>query len=118
MHPCLQLLEQALDIGEVELQYLSSGQVDGVEELSERRFSLMDEAWECQSPDCLDEFREKFLAMQELQHRLSEAAVRLHEILRDELKKNRQESTRRHGYQQTSSLDLYSQVPMFMSRMG
>ena len=118
MHPCLQLLEQALDIGEVELQYLSSGQVDGVEELSERRFSLMDEAWECQSPDCLDEFREKFLAMQELQHRLSEAAVSLHEILRDELKKNRQESTRRHGYQQTSSLDLYSQVPMLMSRMG
>ena len=30
MHPSLQLLEQALDIGEVELQYLSSGQVDGV----------------------------------------------------------------------------------------
>ena len=118
MHPCIELLEQALNIGEMELEHLVAGQVDVVEVLSAKRFSLLDEAWECQSPDCLDEFREKFLAMQELQHRLSEAAVSLHEILRDELKKNRQESTRRHGYQQTSSLDLYSQVPMLMSRMG
>ena len=118
MHPCLELIEQALDIGELELQYLAAGQVDGVEELSARRFSLLDEAWERQSEDCLDEFREKFLAMQDLQVRLSEAAVRLHEVLRDELKKNRRENTRQHGYQQTSSLDLYNQVPLLMSRMG
>ena len=118
MHACLELLEQALDIGELELQYLTAGQVDGVEELSQRRFNLLDEAWERQSADCLDEFRDKFMAMQDLQVRLSDAAVRLHEVLRDELKKNRQENTRRHGYQQTSSLDLYNQVPILMSRMG
>ena len=118
MHACLELLEPALDIGELELQYLTAGQVDGVEELSERRFNLLDEAWDRQSEDCLDEFREKFIAMQDLQVRLSDAAVRLHEVLRDELKKNRQENTRRSSYQQTSSLDLYNQVPLLMSRMG
>ncbi len=118
MHPCLKLLEQALNIGEMELQYLAAGRVDGVEELSEKRFNLLDEAWERQSPDCLDEFRDKFLEMQTLQGKLSDAALDLHSILREELKKNRQENTRQHGYQQTSSLDLYSQVPMLMSRMG
>ena len=118
MHPCIELLEQALSLGELELEYLSAGQVDEVEELSARRFSLLDEAWERQSPDCLDEFREKFMQMQTLQGRLSREAVHLHALLRDELNKNRRESTRRHGYQQTSDTNLQNQVPMLMSRMG
>lgn len=118
MHPCLELLEQALSIGELELEYLAAGQVDGVEELSAQRFNLLDEAWECQSPDCLDEFREKFIQMQALQSRLSQEAVHLHGLLRNELNKSRQENTRQHGYQQTSSLDMRNQVPLLMSRMG
>lgn len=118
MHPCIELLEQALNIGEIELECLAAGQVEEVEELSEKRFSLLDEAWECQSPDCLDEFREKFLQMQALQSRLSEEAVHLHAILRDELNKSRRENTRQHGYQQTSDTSLHNQVPMLVSRMG
>ena len=118
MHPCIELLEQALNIGEMELEHLLAGQVDVVEVLSAKRFSLLDEAWECQSPDCLDEFREKFLRMQTLQQRLSQEAVRLHELLREELKKNHQENNRRQSYLQASSLDLHNQVPMLMSRMG
>ena len=118
MHPCIKLLEQALNIGEQELQYLAAGQFDEVEALSEKRFSLMDQAWERQSPDCLDEFKEKFIQMQELQGRLSREAVHLHSLLRDELNKNRRENTRQHGYQQTSSRDLYSQIPMLVSRMS
>jgi ABC-type uncharacterized transport system ATPase subunit len=118
MHPCIKLLEQALVIGELELEYLAAGEVDEVEELSEKRFSLLDEAWERQSPDCLDEFREKFLQMQELQHRLSQEAVQLHAILRNELKKSNQESARYQGYRQASELDMQSQTPMLMSRMG
>ena len=118
MHPCLELLEQALSLGEMELEHLVAGQVDVVEVLSAKRFSLLDEAWECQSPDCLDEFREKFLQMQSLQHRLSQEAVHLHGLLREELKKNHQENNRRQSYLQTSTLDLHNQVPLFMSRMG
>ena len=118
MHPCIELLEQALNIGEMELECLAAGQVEEVEALSGKRFSLLDEAWECQSPDCLDEFREKFLQMQALQSRLSEEAVHLHAILRDALNKNRRETTRLHGYQQTCDTNLQKQVPMLMSRMG
>ena len=118
MHPCIELLEQALNIGEMELECLAAGQVEEVEALSGKRFGLLDEAWECQSPDCLDEFREKFLQMQALQSRLSDEAVHLHALLRDELNKHRQESTRRHSYRQTSDLDLQNQVPLLMSRMG
>ncbi len=118
MHPCIKLLEQALSLGEQELEYLMADEVDGVEKLSEQRFSLLDEAWERQSPDCLDEFREKFLQMQDLQTRLSQEAVRLHGVLRDELNKNRQESQRRQSYEQSASLTLYNQIPVLMSRMG
>lgn len=118
MHPCIKLLEQALSIGEQELQYLAAGQFDEVEALSEKRFTLLDQAWERQSPDCLDEFKEKFIQMQELQGRLSREAVHLHSLLRDELNKSRQESTRRHGYQQASSQDLSSQIPLLVSRLG
>lgn len=118
MHPCLKLLEQALSLGEQELEYLRSDQVEGVEELSAQRFSLLDEAWERQSPDCLEEFREKFIQMQDLQTRLSQEAVRLHAFLRDELNKNRKESHRRQSYEQNASLSLYTQIPMLISRMG
>lgn len=118
MHPCIKLLEQALTVGERELEYLMSDQVDGVEELSAQRFTLLDEAWERQSPDCLDEFREKFIQMQDLQSRLSREAVRLHAILRDELNKNRQETNRRQSYEQNANLSLYNQIPVLMSRQG
>ena len=56
--------------------------------------------------------------MQALQSRLSDEAVHLHAILRDELNKTRRESVRQHGYQQTSDTSLHNQVPMLMSRMG
>ncbi len=118
MHPCIKLLEQALSIGEQELQYLAAGQFDEVEALSEKRFNLLDEAWEKQSPDCLDEFKEKFIQMQELQGRLSREAVHLHAMLRDELNKNRQETTRRNGYQQASAGNQSGHSPMLMSRMS
>lgn len=99
----LSLLDQALHLGEQELQALVAGDVAMAEETSRQRTDLLNMAWEQREPEVLDDFRNKLLRIQFLQGRLTEEARRLHAQLRTQLQQSRKEGRRLDGYKRTVS---------------
>lgn len=113
MSQCLSLLDQALDIGQRELDSLVAGEVDGLEEASTQRARLIDEAWALHEDAQVDvdELIDKLQQLKSLQSLLSSKARKLHSDLADDLRRMRGEGKRLAGYGKASKV-----TPLFGSR--
>ncbi|MFV0422708.1 hypothetical protein [Oleidesulfovibrio sp.] len=100
----LALLDQALTLGEGELNALAEGDVDTADTSAQERGRLIALAWEKRDSVREDELREKLLQLQTLQGRLTSEARKLHQSLREELQRSRKESTRLSGYRRAVSV--------------
>jgi len=94
----LTLLDEALALGDKELQLLAAGQFEDVGRVAQDRSRLVVEAVEGAQPVDLNLFHDKLLQLSALQGRLTEEAKRLHESVRLELLRTKKESERISGY--------------------
>lgn len=99
MAESLQMLDQALDLGRRELEFLLSGDIDQAEKLARERGNLIHAAL---APETAGRdprvLRERLEALQDLQGRITSQALRLREETRAELLRTRQEGKRMDGY--------------------
>ena len=93
-----QLLDQALDLGEQELKHLAAGRVLEAETMAKERSRIMDAVFHAPDSSSQSIFLEKLGLLQSLQGRLSLEARRLHESIKAELQRSRQEGVRMTGY--------------------
>lgn len=116
MADSLTLLDQALSLGEQELNALAAGDVDVAHENSGKRSQLLAEAWEQRDGVAVEDLQNKLMQLQSLQGRLSEEAKRLHVSLKSELQKTKKHSRRLTGYRQAVRVTpLHSH---FVSKQG
>lgn len=112
----IDILEKALQSGRQELQQLVEGEVEGAEHLAQERLALMDEAWRMRDPLKIGVLKEKLLQLQSLQGQITAEARRLHEAIRRDLLRARQENQRLTGYR--SSLRVSPHGARFVDRAG
>ncbi|WP_320006023.1 hypothetical protein [Maridesulfovibrio sp.] len=98
MAEALKLLDQALEIGHEELKFLVAGEVDDAFDAAERRGVLTAKALETKESVSLDQILEKLNQLKNLQGQLTAEAKKLHESLRKDIGRVKQESTRFKGY--------------------
>jgi len=98
MKDSLELLDQALDLGRRELGLLGGGDADEAALLAENRGRLTAKAWEMREGADIEDLREKLVQLRSLQGRLTGEARRLHESIKGELARTRQEGERLAGY--------------------
>lgn len=102
------LLDEALRLGDLELQLLASGEMGEAREAALERKKLISEVLEANGGASfelaardLTELRDKLGQLMALQGRLTSEARQLHKDVRSELLRTRQESTRFAGYGKT-----------------
>lgn len=106
------LLDEALRLGDLELQMLADGELEQAEETAVQRGQLIAEALEVSqyaakersSSQELAELRQKLEQLMALQGRLTSEARELHREVRSELMRTRQESSRFAGYGRASRI--------------
>jgi hypothetical protein len=98
MGNALSRLEEALRIGEIELDRLQAGEVEEAETLARDRGRLLSEALSRREGVSLEELTEKLTQLKRLQGRISSEALQLKSSLREDLKKARRENKRLSGY--------------------
>ncbi len=101
MHTCLDLIEQALVIGQQELAALRNGNPVEAQEREEERGRLTRLALESCRDLPLDVLLPEFQKLNELQKELTRAAEELQRIWREELSVSRQRGRSLAGYKQT-----------------
>ncbi|GAB6039028.1 hypothetical protein JCM15519_35870 [Fundidesulfovibrio butyratiphilus] len=112
----LELLDQALERGHRELGLLASGEVDEAKRLAGERKALIDEAWNMRDPKKIDVLKEKLLQLQGLQGQITAEAKRLHEAIKRDLLRAKQENQRLTGYR--STLRPSGMPSKFIDRVG
>lgn len=110
MNDTQSLLDEALRLGDLELQMLSDGELEEAEKTAMKRSKLIQEALQASSvapqrnaSQELQDFKNKLGQLMTLQGRLTSEARKLHKDIRSELLRTRQESTRLAGYGKASS---------------
>ena len=111
-----QLLDQALDLGEQELKHLAAGRVLEAETMARERSRIMDIAFHAPDSSSQSMFLEKLGLLQSLQGRLSLEARRLHESIKAELQRSRQEGARMSGYHK--AVQVTTGHSRFISKQG
>ncbi len=108
----MSLVERAIEIANRELEQLEQGEVEDASKLAHDRRLVLDEAFlmERREDEDLRLFREKLVELQQIQRRLNDEALRLHERIREELGRSRQETKRHAGYASAG------RAPQLMSR--
>lgn len=94
-------LVRALDIGERELELLARGEVEQAGELAHERGMLMDLAHKTPPAASAEQIREKLSRLKTLQGRITDEAKRLQQVLREDLKRAKEENKRLAGYRKT-----------------
>lgn len=93
----LELYDNALQIGQLELEALKAGEVESAEEYCTQRAELLETAWNIR--DASDEqMRLKLLAVKELQEILVQEANKLKKDIQQQLSNSRQQKKGLHGY--------------------
>lgn len=110
------ILDRALDTGRKELAHLAEGEVDEAEILARERMDLMEEAWRMRDPKKIGELKEKLLQLRSLQGQITAEARKLHEAIKRDLLRARQENQRLTGYR--SSLRVSSPGGRFVDKAG
>jgi len=102
-HACIHLLDQALLIGEQELEALSDGRTEQAGAWEEERSRLTQQAIALADDVPLDILRVKFQELSVLQKRLTEAGNELRQDWQKEFMRARGESRRLAGYKQATT---------------
>ena len=110
------ILEKALEAGRRELGHLASGEVDEAGKASEERLVLMEEAWRMRDPKKIVALKEKLVQLQSLQGQITAEARRLHEAIKRDLLRAKQENQRLTGYR--SSLRVSPVGARFVDKAG
>lgn len=100
------LLDEALRLGDLELQMLAHGDVEQAEQTALQRNELLDKALHGKQASALQDaashelatLRDKLEQLMTMQGQLTSEAKKLHSDIRSELFRTRQESTRYAGY--------------------
>lgn len=92
------LLDRAIEMGERELGFLASGDVDNAERLAHDRGEITNRAVAEREGVDLDVLLDKLTQLKQLQGRISSEARRLHASLQQDLKQARQETKRFSAY--------------------
>lgn len=110
------ILDRALETGREELRQLADGEVEEAERLAGERIALMEEAWRMRDPKKISALKQKLLQLQGLQGQITAEARRLHEAIKRDLLRARQENQRLTGYR--SSLRVSPVGGRFVDRAG
>ncbi len=94
----IEILDIALDVGRRELDQLAQGEVDAARHLAEERMQLMEDAWRMRDPAKIGALKDKLLQLQGLQGQITSEARQLHEAIRRDLLRAKQENQRLTGY--------------------
>ena len=116
MNDELDILDRALEAGRLELTQLAQGEVEEAERLAQERLNLMEEAWRMRDPKKISDLKEKLVQLQGLQGQITAEARRLHEAIKRDLLRARQENQRLTGYR--SSLRVSPIGGRFIDRAG
>jgi hypothetical protein len=98
----MNFIDMALEVGERELASLLAGDIEEAERLAFDRGKLMEQAWRMRESDKVSQLRDKLMRLQSLQGQLSSEAKRLHETLKKDLKRAKQENERLSGYRSST----------------
>ena len=116
MSESLKLLDKALELGHRELESLNAGDVHVTHDLARQRGELVAEAWKHNQEMDVELLMDKLKQLKVLQGQLTVEAKRLHETLKNDLAKAKQENKRISGYHNTvKAKPLYSR---FVSKQG
>ncbi len=110
------ILDRAMDAGRRELAHLAGGDVDEAEGLAHERMALMEEAWRMRDPKKIGDLKEKLLQLRSLQGQITAEARKLHEAIKRDLLRARQENQRLTGYR--SSLRVSPIGGRFVDKAG
>ena len=102
-HACIELLEQALLVGEQELEALFRGETEQASARQEERSRLTQQAMELSGGVPLDILLVEFQKLCDMQKRLTQAGNELRQIWLKELMRVRRESRRLAGYKQAAA---------------
>jgi hypothetical protein len=116
MSDSLSLLDEALDIGYEELEHLRRGREDEAGQAARRRGELMEIAWERREGMDVDAMLDKLEQLKSLQGALTSEAKKLHEVLRRDLAKAKQENRRIFAY--NGSRKSAPRFSRFISKQG
>jgi hypothetical protein len=98
----LELLDKALDMSEVELGYLVEGDVDKAEQASLERGDLIRRILSMDDGASQEQLLDKLTRLRNMQSRLTAEARKLHDQLRTDLTRAKQENKRHAGYANSS----------------
>ena len=110
-HACINLLEQALQTGEQELDALKDGQVEQASAWEEERSRLTHKAIKLSNDVPLDVLLVEFHKLRDIQKRLIQAVNDLRRDWQQEFARTRGESRRLAGYKQATAHALSDQHP-------
>lgn len=118
MSECLNLLDQALDMGQRELEYLAAGMVEETEAAATERGELMERAWLAKEsePVDVDDLMAKLRRLKILQGQLTREARGLHKSLEEDLARAKKERGRLTGYGRATKITPTSS--RFISKRG
>ena len=91
-------LEQALELGEQEMNALMQGNVDMAADLADKRTWLISQAWNARREADDSAYYLRLLEVQKMQERLTTEARRCRENIRTSLMLSRKEGQRMAGY--------------------
>ncbi|GFK94550.1 hypothetical protein NNJEOMEG_02396 [Fundidesulfovibrio magnetotacticus] len=112
----LDIIDQALETGRLELGHLAGGEVEEAERLAGERLALMEEAWRMRDPRKIGALKQKLLQLQSIQGQITAEAKRLHEAIRRDLLRAKQENQRLTGYR--SSMRTSAAGSRFVDKAG
>ena len=116
MSDALTLLDKALEKGQSELRLLEAGEVAELEPLAQDRSKLIEQAMKFRDPEKVNLIRDKLIELQTLQGQLTKEALRVREVLKEDLQRAKQENKRFTGYGR--SVKPVSLGSRFISRIG
>ena len=109
-------LDEALDLGRMELSMLMEGNVEQAEALASDRGRLLDMAWQGRGRISQEVFLTKMEQMQAMHSQVSAEARRLHKLLKDDLLRTRRQGQGLSGYR--NSLPATAREAKFVQTTG
>ena len=109
-------LDEALDLGRMELSMLMEGNVEQAEALASDRGRLLDMAWQGRGRITQEAFLTRMEQLRSMHTQISAEARRLHKLLKDDLLRTRRQSQGFSGYR--NSLPDSLQEARFLKTSG
>jgi hypothetical protein len=98
MEPAEAYIDEALDLGQMEMNMLTEGNVEQAEALAADRGRLLDMAWQGRGRVSQEQFMQKMEQMKSMHAQIDAEARRLHKMLKDDLLRTRKKGQGFAGY--------------------